>query len=344
MATVKIDEWVANNGIALDVISEPEPMVYPYPKTIDDVGILFSDILFKLPRRSSNRLYCAHLKDVEVYSTGGIFDGHNKSQLEGFDGKAIYPYDTIGADVAIHLASKWGGINYWHWMAESLARLSLVKDIPKGVRYIVNSTQKRFIKESLAVMGIDSQDSMECIELDKSKSVTCKNLILPSKMGDFDKSGLLFLREKIKNRVVPSKDSPKRIYISRKTTRVVENEAEVMELLSKYGFVFVRCEELSFEDQVKTFYNVEVVVAPHGAGNTNLLFAKDNAKLLELRSPNYFGRTYYYLCNHLGFDYYSLYGKGKIPTTAKESSAFLQSNMNIDISRLKRSLDYMGVK
>lgn len=342
MAIVKIDEWVANNGMSLDVISEPEPMAYPYPKTIDDVGNLFSDILFKPPRRSSNRLYCAKLKDFYVFSDGGVFDSTLKNQIEGFNGKVILQNNILIENTAIDLTSRWGATNYWHWMAESLARLSLAQYPYKyeDVTYIVNSLKNSFVTDSLRVMRIDLK---KCVEIDKFKCVKCRNLFLPSKIGDFDKSGLMFLREKIRGNVHRDKKSPERIYISRKTTRVVENEAEVMELLCQYGFYLIECEKLTFKDQVKTFYNAEVVVAPHGAGNTNLLFAKDNAKFLELRSPKYFGRTYYYLCNHLGFDYYSLYGKGKIPTTPEEAGASLQSNMNIDIERLRKSLDYMGV-
>jgi len=341
MSIIKIDDWVEKNGISIEVFSEPKPMTYPYPKTIDDVGNLFSEIIFKPPRRNSNRTYCAYLKDISIFSDGGLFDYSLRNQIEGFDGAGIPPYDNITIDNAIYLASRWGATNYWHWMAESLARLSLIKEKPDDVKYVINSIQSPFVKESLMTMGVDPK---KCIEIDKSKSIICKHLILPSRMNDFDKDGLLFLRDKIKRSVVSDELSPKRIYISRKKTRSVENETEVMELLSRYGFVMVRCEELSFEDQVKKFYNAEVVVAPHGAGNTNLLFAKDNAKLLELRSPTYFGRTYYYLCNHLGFDYYSLYGRGKIPTTAKESSSSLQSNMNIDVLRLNKTLEFMGVK
>jgi capsular polysaccharide biosynthesis protein len=125
---------------------------------------------------------------------------------------------------------------------------------------------------------------------------------------------------------------------------MVENETEVMNLLGNIGFKMVRCEDLSFEEQVKTFYNAETVVSPHGAGLTNLLFAKDNTKVLELRSPHYFGRCYYYLSGHLGFPYYSLYGEGKLPTTKEEVGSSLYANMKINIPRLKQTLDLMDVK
>lgn len=338
--TIKIDEWVQSHGDSLTVFSEPREMSYSYPKTIDDVGSLFSDIVFKAPRRSSNRLCLGVLKNFYVFFNGGISDKTLMAQIAEFPSLNVKPTNTLTVENAVHLVSQWGAQNYWHWMAESLARLSLVSDVPDGTYYLVNSLQNNFVRQSLEIMGIDLA---KCIEVDKIGSIFCRNLFLPSKMGDFDQKGLLFLRDKIKKAITPNSDSPKRLFISRSASRVVENESDVLDLLGRYGFTSVKCEKLSFVDQVKMFYNVEAVVAPHGAGLTNLLFAKDNTKVLELRSTKYFGRTYYYLSNHLGFDYYSLYGKGEIPKTAEQVSLCLSANMEIDLSRLQKSLEFMGI-
>ena len=335
-----IDEWVKDYGTSLDIISKPAQTSYPLPNTIYNVQDLFSNILIDNFRKMSSRLFNAQITDVYV-NTGRVMNkNYEINDFKDCNETAYVTFynTSINLKNGIHLASHWGGINYWHWMVSSLSRLSLLNNIPKDVTYIVNSLDNNFVSGSLKAMGIDPS---QCIEIDRVGCVHCDNLILPSLMTDYNQRGLLFLRNKLRK---PSTNTPSRIYISRRNSRIVENEEEVMDLLKTYGFELIRCEDLSFEDQVKTFSNAEVVISPHGAGLTNLLFVKDNAKVLELRSPHYFGKCYYYLSNHLGLKYYSLYGEGELPKTKEEASAGLYSNMRINIDRLQQTLDFMGVE
>lgn len=340
-----IDDWVKDKGIFLDVISEPSRMSYAFPNTIDDIHDLFTNVLFKEPRGMSNRLFYACVENCYV-NQGRVIDDSGNTEITNFHDsidhtKNINNNKSIQVENGIHLVSSWAGTNYWHWIISSLSRLCLLKDVPTDATYIINYFDNKFVRDSLHIMGIDSK---KCVEIDKVGCVYCKRLFLPSLMGDFDKKGLLFLRDKIKEKIIPTKPTPNRIYISRRKNRMVENETDVFGLLKNMGFEMIRCEDLSFEDQVKTFSNADVVVSPHGAGLTNLLFAKDNAKVLELRSPTYFGRCYYYLSRHLGFQYYSLYGEGKLPKTKEEVATSLSANMRINLSRLQQTLDLMGVK
>lgn len=342
MQTITIDNWVKEHGMFLNVISEPTRMTYAFPNTIDNVQNLFANVLFKCPRAMSNRLFYAGISNFYVNS-GRVISEDEKYEISSFRGNASNlssKNSTIEIKNGVHLVSDWGGTNYWHWIISSLSRLCLLTDVPDDSIYIINSLNNKFVLDSLRVMGIDPK---KCVEADKFQCAYCKKLFLPSPMGDFDKIGLLFLRNKIRERIIPEQNYPSRVYISRRKNRMVENETEVTDLLKKIGFVVIKCEDLSFEEQVKTFSNADVVIAPHGAGLTNLLFAKDNTKVLELRSPQYFGRCYYYLSNHLGFQYYSLYGEGKLPETKEEVAKSLYENMRINIPRLQQTLDLMGV-
>src|SRR5690606_35129701 len=53
--------------------------------------------------------------------------------------------------------------------------------------------------------------------------------------------------------------------------------------LEPLGFVRTRLESLPVEEQISLFHDAEFVVAPHGAGLANLLYAL-RAKVLELFS------------------------------------------------------------
>lgn len=78
----------------------------------------------------------------------------------------------------------------------------------------------------------------------------------------------------------------RRIYVSRVLARSggqrhVVNEGEVMALLARHGFERVVLERLDPERQIDLFHDATFVVAAHGAGLANLLFARE-ADVVEL--------------------------------------------------------------
>uniref|UniRef100_UPI003BAB08B1 glycosyltransferase family 61 protein n=1 Tax=Stappia sp. TaxID=1870903 RepID=UPI003BAB08B1 len=75
----------------------------------------------------------------------------------------------------------------------------------------------------------------------------------------------------------------RRLYITRggALRRPFLNEAEVLEALAPYGFEVVDCATLSVADQRTLFAQAEMVVAPHGAGLTNIVWAAPGTVLLE---------------------------------------------------------------
>jgi hypothetical protein len=94
-----------------------------------------------------------------------------------------------------------------------------------------------------------------------------------------------------------------RVYISRPKTagRCVINEDEVLAALKPFGFVAYTPENMSFVDEVRLFSQAEIVVAAHGSGLANIIFAQ-NLIVIEL-----FGSTgvpcFLTLAKALGFHY-----------------------------------------
>lgn len=78
--------------------------------------------------------------------------------------------------------------------------------------------------------------------------------------------------------------SSRRLLVSRQdaTVRRVANQEELAGALAPYGFEIVVPGQLSFRQQVDTFASAEVVVAPHGAAMTNLLFCAPGTLAIEL--------------------------------------------------------------
>jgi len=76
-----------------------------------------------------------------------------------------------------------------------------------------------------------------------------------------------------------------RIYVSRKMAvrRHLSNEDEFMPLLRKHNFRKVYLEKMTIMEQVELFRTASHVIAAHGAGLTNVLFAPAEARILEIR-------------------------------------------------------------
>ena len=75
---------------------------------------------------------------------------------------------------------------------------------------------------------------------------------------------------------------PSKVFLSRRDTRNLENEAAVEAHLAPQGFVKIYPEDLSIADQLLLFENAESMVAIHGAGLAPLLFLSKNSNLRTL--------------------------------------------------------------
>lgn len=77
-----------------------------------------------------------------------------------------------------------------------------------------------------------------------------------------------------------------RYYFSRakaSESRIMEQEAvQLDEILAAYAFETIFLETLSFKQQVELAANAKVILAPHGAGLTNLIFSNPDTKIIEL--------------------------------------------------------------
>lgn len=88
------------------------------------------------------------------------------------------------------------------------------------------------------------------------------------------------------------------LYVSRALAakgRHVSNEEELMSALGPLGFERVVLEEMPVQEQIELFHDAACVVAPHGAGLTNLLFST-NADVVELFGQSVVWPHYYLLC------------------------------------------------
>lgn len=123
-----------------------------------------------------------------------------------------------------------------------------------------------------------------------------------------------------------------KIYISRRDARKrrVLNEESLVEALDERGFESYSLSDLSFAEQVELFGNADQIVAPHGAGLANLVFASD-CDVVEMFGTK-IRPTFFMLAKKKGLKYGIVSG---------EPDADYQ-NMTIDPSKVIKMLEYLS--
>lgn len=104
---------------------------------------------------------------------------------------------------------------------------------------------------------------------------------------------------------------PRKIFITRNKAnirRIVDEEVLSTQLAAE-GFVTVELEKLPLASQMAYFAAAETIVSPHGAGLTNLLWAKPGTTLVEIfPEGGVHGSAFFRIASQMGLDYYAIVG------------------------------------
>ncbi len=229
------------------------------------------------------------------------------------------------------------GFNYFHLMFDIAARLDLLRRSKIPIQRYVTNHLLPIQDELLSLLGIPKEQR---IEVTPNLIIQAKELVAPSytgsSLGIVPKWACHFLRnELLLNRKVEKLAGYERIYISRDLAshRKVINEKEVMDFLTSLGFKFILLEHEPIVRKIQIFHSANVVIAPHGAGLTNLLFCSPGTKVIELFSPNWMLSCFKMISQYLGLDYYELTGKGHRYPNRVDPRGY-HENIEIDVPEL----------
>ena len=142
------------------------------------------------------------------------------------------------------------------------------------------------------------------------------NVITPIHDHSSKGCSVYLLSGKLKEDIFKDNSYPKKIFIDRSDAtsnhsefRKILNEQEIIEKLKSDGYKAIRLADISFNEQVKTFFNAEKIIGLHGAGFANLIFCKPNTEILEIK-PSTDGKVIENLANKLNINYKRL---SKVP-------------------------------
>jgi capsular polysaccharide biosynthesis protein len=180
-----------------------------------------------------------------------------------------------------------GDDNYSHWLYRNLLKLSLLDHDPAlaGLPMLVNDDLRRYQLEFLDLLQIPRE---RLLRVKRDTFVHCKLLVVPTVLRNHPRmrTGIDWIRGRLAGHLAPEADAHDLVYISRRDSpvRKLLNDEELALRLEAEGFRTLVASELSVAEQIRAFSRARVIVGPHGAGLTNLVFAPREALVVEIVS------------------------------------------------------------
>jgi hypothetical protein len=316
-ACENVNEFPQSTSAAVDwylAIRPPETIERPHPTTLSmEEARLFLEHTIRLNQPqiyNFPELFLASLSDVGIYSRDLIIinkegriltdsvPSSNQLEKSGIFHRFGLGRASRAAGSYFLLSNAWSG-GYYHWLLEALPRLSILAEFPQlqSVNILVHEGLKPFQIQSLEALGIKPS---RLVPFDSSYWTLDRLYFTESSgpSGNPSPHAVSWLRNAFsKNR--PRERGRRRIYVSRADAsgRRVLNEQEIISHLSDFGFEVVCPGALTFEQQIATFNDVDIVIGPHGAAFSNMVFAPASATLIELFGKDYINGCYWSLTN-----------------------------------------------
>ncbi|KQT61467.1 hypothetical protein ASG52_00830 [Methylobacterium sp. Leaf456] len=189
--------------------------------------------------------------------------------------------DLPGVTAVVTYNHNW--LEYYHWLIEITQRVGLLIESGAAFDNLIapGAAMRSYCQEFLSLTGLAAKNVLDDQE---PIAVRAEAALIPSRPRMITAFGIDFLRTLYLGRSPVRADAKRRLLISRRKAknRRIVNDEQVHDLLSKLGFETVTFEDMDVRAQAKLMSEAEIVVAPHGAGLSNVVFCPPGATVIEL--------------------------------------------------------------
>lgn len=222
--------------------------------------------------------------------------------------------------------------NHSHWLTAHLPKLRLLQERGELDNLVLPAERTPAIDASLAMLGLDPA---RCHAFDPARVLEVEELTVL--VTDRLRPELL---RPVRAALAPQDDAPasRRVFISRARARgrKLLDEQALWRQLEPRGFERIFMEELDFSAQVRLMHQTAVLLAPHGAGLTNMMFCRSGAEIVEIADPAYPNPNFYALACAMGHRYWLLHAE------AVGEGHALDKDLRVDPAAVEAVLDRIG--
>jgi hypothetical protein len=282
------------------------------------------------------------IRSLRIESSGNIL--LNKKYLLDTDfgsvqGVASLPLKQRNHDVDIAIAPwshRWG--RYYEFVVHILSKLCRIKETVdpsswNAAKVCYPLHNKPYERQYLSLLGLGEDAVLDTREPIEPRSIIISNLQSSNRM--LTPTRLASLRDAFVGEIQPPAGK-RRMYLSRKGwKRHVLNENEVRRVVSSYGLEIIESMPTSVEEQIQLFSEASLIVAPHGAALTNLVWCSPGTHVIELFTRSYVMDMYSRISHVLGLRHTYLVDDAREP----HHWTNLHKDMVVDIPSLDSALE-----
>ena len=291
-----------------------------------DVRISADGLLFKAGRILPESFAFPHLRD----------EWPRLGRLRVVLANYLLRTSTRVDEGALWIVDNWSA-GYFHWLADTLPRLFLVRQHVRDWTLLLPHYARAlpFVEPSLAPFGVG-----RVRHVDASEVLACRRLFVPTHVappGHFNDEVIRSVRQLLVDAYGVGDAPADRLYISRSAARRrrVSNEADVLDVLRRFGFRILHAESCPFAEQVRAASASRYLVSSHGAGLTNMLFMRPGSHVLELRHEgDAVSNCYFTMASALELAY-----AYQTCASAEPGAPAHTADLHVDLRRLERHLE-----
>ena len=174
---------------------------------------------------------------------------------------------------------------YYHWLIDVAPKISAAKshfgaEIGE-VTFVYPRSLTRYEIETIEMLGIRLDQIVNPHDSGKIKSDQI--FVLPLPGWCVVSPRIHQLRQALISSCYPTR----RIYVSKIGRRRIVNETALFNRLEAHGFEFIPDAPRPLVKQIELFGSASHIISPHGAALSNIIWSKENSKILELTSSSY---------------------------------------------------------
>ena len=270
---------------------------------------------YKFFEIENGRVFTDNTENVSIISKNKLLDSFSYQQIKGKLVTSRKNYvikngtpkfiNKIKGKLAILSQGASGYNNYAHCLLDIIPKIKLISLATNfnKINYFYFSKLNRYQKEIFNYLGIKESKIIDSnkyrhVQSTKIIGVTHPNYFkgtISNAHSKLPKWIVRYLRSKFLKKSSKKYNFDK-IYIDRsdsshKHCQVINNN-EIKKFLKLKGFKILKLSNLSFKKQIDIFSNSKLIVGPHGAGFSNLVFCRKNTKVIEIKPKNHPNKVY----------------------------------------------------